>query len=30
MAKVQYGYEKDLQVYTVSLEVSITKRMRVA
>ena len=30
MAKVQYGYEKDMQVYTVSLEVSITKRMRVA
>ena len=29
-AKVQYGYEKDMQVYTVSLEVSITKRMRVA
>ncbi len=29
-AKVQYGYEKDLQVHTVSLEVSITKRMRVA
>lgn len=28
--KVQYGYEKDMQVYTVSLEVSITKRMRVA
>lgn len=29
-ALVQYGYEKDLAVYTVSLEVSITKRMRVA
>lgn len=29
-ATVQYGYEKDMQVYTVSLEVSITKRMRVA
>lgn len=29
-AKVQYGYEKDMQVYTVSLEVSITKRMRTA
>ena len=29
-AKVQYGYEKDLQVHTVALEVSITKRMRVA
>ena len=30
MWKVQYGYEKDLQVYTVSLEISITKRMREA
>lgn len=30
MWKVQYGYEKDLQVYTVSLEISITKRMRKA
>lgn len=30
MWKVQYGYEKDLQVYTVSLEISITKRMRTA
>ncbi len=29
-ARVQYGYEKDLQVHTVALEVSITKRMRVA
>lgn len=29
-AAVQYGYEKDIQVQTVSLEVSITKRMRVA
>ena len=29
-ALVQYGYEKDIQVKTVSLEVSITKRMRVA
>jgi len=29
-ATIQYGYEKDLQVHTVSLEVSITKRMRVA
>jgi hypothetical protein len=29
-AKVQYGYEKDMQVSTVSLEVSITKLMRVA
>jgi len=29
-ATVQYGYEKDMQVYTTSLEVSITKRMRVA
>lgn len=28
--KVQYGWEKDLQVYTVSLEISITKRMRTA
>lgn len=28
--KVQYGYEKDMQVYTVSLEISITKRMRTA
>ena len=27
-AKVQYGYEKDLKVYTVSLQVGITKRMR--
>lgn len=26
--KVQYGYEKDVQTYTVSLEVSITKHMR--
>ena len=26
----QYGYEKDMQVYTISLEISITKRMRVA
>ena len=30
MWKVQYGYDKDLQVYTVSLEISITKRMRKA
>jgi len=29
-ATVQYGYEKDMQVYTVALGVSITKRMRVA
>lgn len=29
-AQVQYGYEKDMQVYTVSLEESITKRMRTA
>jgi len=29
-ATIQYGYEKDLQVHTVALEVSITKRMRVA
>jgi len=29
-AKVQYGYEKDGQVHTISLAVSITKRMRVA
>ena len=29
-ATVQYGYEKDMQVYTVALAVSITKRMRVA
>lgn len=29
-ALVQYGYEKDIQVDTVTLEVSITKRMRVA
>lgn len=29
-ARVQYGYEKDMQVSTVSLEISITKRMRVA
>lgn len=27
-AQVQYGYEKDLQVYTISLETSITKHMR--
>lgn len=27
-AKVQYGYEKDMEVSTVSLEVSITKLMR--
>lgn len=27
-AKVQYGYEKDMQIYTVALAVSITKRMR--
>lgn len=27
-ARVQYGYEKDLSIYTVALEVSITKRMR--
>lgn len=27
-ARVQYGYEKDLYIKTVSLEVSITKRMR--
>jgi len=26
--RVQYGYEKALQVYTVSYEISITKRMR--
>jgi hypothetical protein len=29
-ARIQYGYEKDLEVRTVTLEVSITKRMRVA
>jgi len=29
-ALVQYGYELDAQVYTVAMEVSITKRMRVA
>jgi hypothetical protein len=29
-ALVQYWYEKDVQVQTVSLEISITKRMRVA
>ena len=29
-ATIQYGYEKDLQVHTVALAVSITKRMRVA
>ena len=29
-SKVQYGYEKDWQVHTISLAVSITKRMRVA
>lgn len=29
-ARFQYGYEKDLQIHTVSLEISITKRMRVA
>ena len=29
-AKIQYGYEKDLQIHTVALEVSITKRMRTA
>jgi len=29
-ATIQYGYEKDLQVHTVALEVSITKRMIVA
>lgn len=29
-AEIQYGYEKDLQVHTVSKSVSITKRMRVA
>jgi hypothetical protein len=28
-ARVQYGYEKDLQVSTVALQVSITKLMRV-
>lgn len=27
-AQNQYGYEKDLQVYTISLETSITKHMR--
>lgn len=27
-ARVQYGWEKDMTIYTVSLEVSITKRMR--
>lgn len=27
-ASIQYGYEKDLQIYTVSLKVGITKRMR--
>jgi hypothetical protein len=27
-AQIQYGYEKDLQVYTISLETSITKHMR--
>lgn len=27
-ARVQYGYEKDLTITTVALEVSITKRMR--
>ena len=27
-AKIQYGYEKDAHPYTISLEVSITKRMR--
>jgi len=27
-ALVQYGYEKDLQIYTISLETSITKHMR--
>lgn len=27
-AKVQYGYEKDMRLYTTSLEISITKRMR--
>jgi hypothetical protein len=26
--KVQYGYEKDAQTYTVSLQISITKHMR--
>lgn len=29
-ALVQYGYELDASVYTVAMEVSITKRMRVA
>jgi len=29
-ATIQYGYEKDAEQQTVSLEVSITKRMRVA
>ena len=29
-AQIQYGYEKDMSVYTTSLEVSITKRMRTA
>ncbi len=28
MAQVQYGWEKDATAYTVSLEISITKRMR--
>lgn len=28
--KVQYGYEKDMQVYTVAMEIGITKRMRTA
>jgi hypothetical protein len=29
-ARVQYGYEKDMQVSTVALQVSITKTMRIA
>lgn len=30
LASVQYGYEKDLTIYTISLAVSITERMRSA